>query len=131
MCRTFSRREWGRGPPEPTACQSFVFSEGLKVLLETLPAKCGANVTNLLMLKKKKNPMCEIGPRGEGPAVPFFPLAALYGTKSGVQRILSSVGGPCCPNHTRDRTTNPQSQSFKEPGDNCIHQPQPEAVKPW
>lgn len=30
-----------------------MFSEGIRVLLETLPAKCGANVTNLLMLKNQ------------------------------------------------------------------------------
>lgn len=30
-----------------------MFSEGIRVLLETSPAKCGANVTNLLMLKSQ------------------------------------------------------------------------------
>ena len=31
-----------------------MFSEGIRVLLETLPAKCGANVTNLLMLENQR-----------------------------------------------------------------------------
>jgi hypothetical protein len=51
MYRTFGSREWGRRQPELTACQSFEFSEGIRVLLETMAAKCRANVTNLLMLK--------------------------------------------------------------------------------
>lgn len=81
MCRTFGSREWGRRQPEPTACQSFTFSEGIRVLLETLAAKCGANVTNLLMLKNQCVKL-DVEERGQLPLPShFLPVADRVGYK--------------------------------------------------
>lgn len=97
-----------------------MFSEGIRVLLETSPAKCGANVTNLLMLKNQCVKLDQEY-RGASPS-PHFLLSG-----SGRGRVVDK--GFCLLQEdvvvliTLMVTTNIPGQSFEWLGDNCIHRP--------
>lgn len=61
-----------------------MFSEGIRVLLETSPAKCGANVTNLLMLKNQ----CVKLDQEERGASPSHPSSHFLLSSSGGWRVV-------------------------------------------